>query len=94
MGGREVKIKYPAKRRDISGLPDMDSNHDILNQNQLYYPYTIGQSVHSYRMGCKNRVGQQLFQIFSASGGFFCLAPSKWISKYPVFNVVEISILS
>src|SRR6478609_9085500 len=27
-------------------LPDMDSNHDILNQNQLYYPYTIGQSLH------------------------------------------------
>lgn len=47
-------------------LPDMDSNHDILNQNQLYYPYTIGQSLHSHRMGCKNRVGQQLFQIFYA----------------------------
>lgn len=42
----------------------MDSNHDILNQNQLYYPYTIGQSSHSHRMGCKNRAGQQLFQIF------------------------------
>ncbi len=26
-------------------LPDMDSNHDMLNQNQLYYPYTIGQSL-------------------------------------------------
>ena len=25
-------------------LPDLDSNQDILNQNQLYYPYTIGQS--------------------------------------------------
>ncbi len=45
-------------------LPDMDSNHDILNQNQLYYPYTIGQSLHSYRMGCKNRGGGELFQIF------------------------------
>ncbi len=26
-------------------LPDLDSNQDILNQNQLYYPYTIRQSV-------------------------------------------------
>ena len=25
-------------------LPDLDSNQDILNQNQLYYPYTIRQS--------------------------------------------------
>ncbi len=45
-------------------LPDMDSNHDILNQNQLYYPYTIGQSAHSLRMGCKNRGAGELFQIF------------------------------
>ncbi len=26
-------------------LPDQDSNLDKLNQNQLYYHYTIGQSV-------------------------------------------------
>ena len=25
-------------------LGNLDSNQDILNQNQLYYPYTIGQS--------------------------------------------------
>ncbi len=32
-------------------LPDLDSNQDILNQNQLYYPYTIGQSSHSFQNG-------------------------------------------
>lgn len=29
-------------------LPDQDSNLDKLNQNQLYYHYTIGQSIASF----------------------------------------------
>ncbi len=40
-------VKSPAIKSEASLLPDLDSNQDILNQNQLYYPYTIGQSVHS-----------------------------------------------
>ena len=29
-------------------LPDLDSNQDKLNQNKLYYPYTIGQILRSF----------------------------------------------
>ena len=49
-------------------LPDLDSNQDKLYQKQLYYPYTIRQSVpfcsEKIGMGCKNRTVPQLFQIF------------------------------
>ncbi len=45
-------------------LPDLDSNQDKLYQKQLYYPYTIRQSVPNCLDGCKNRAVPQLFQIF------------------------------
>ena len=40
------KIRAVLKRPEFSFvmLPDQDSNLDKLNQNQLYYLYTIGQS--------------------------------------------------
>lgn|GEM_PF-2429563 len=39
------KIKKPLQFEAAFLLPDLDSNQDKLNQNQLYYHYTIGQSV-------------------------------------------------
>jgi hypothetical protein len=45
-GGRlevEVIVKKSAKLTFRAVLPDLDSNQDKLNQNQLYYHYTIGQ---------------------------------------------------
>ena len=45
-------------------LPDLDSNQDILNQNQLYYPYTIRHPSVPFGMGCKNKVCNHRIQIF------------------------------
>jgi hypothetical protein len=36
-----------AVRRAVEWLPDMDSNHDKVNQNHLCYHYTIGQKARS-----------------------------------------------
>jgi hypothetical protein len=44
-------------------LPDQDSNLDKLNQNQLYYHYTIGQPCQFLNWECKNRVSDDLRQM-------------------------------
>ncbi len=42
-----LRNKKRERLSSFPSLPDLDSNQDILNQNQLYYPYTIRQSLHS-----------------------------------------------
>ena len=49
-------------------LPDLDSNQDKLNQNQLYCHYTIGQSMHSVvEWGAKIGVGENCSKFFNRS---------------------------
>ena len=51
-GLRQKKVdKIMLKMTCPLPLPDLDSNQDILNQNQLYYPYTIRQSSANYLNG-------------------------------------------
>ncbi len=47
-------------------LPDLDSNQDILNQNQLYYHYTIRQSRFLF-WECKNNGAELYSQISNKS---------------------------
>jgi hypothetical protein len=52
-------------------LPDQDSNLDKLNQNQLYYHYTIGQPCQFLNWECKNRFSGDLSQmVFKKSENF------------------------